>query len=120
MSLQCDFDCEAEPGDVFWCAPREMTTLQTKRGRKCCSCGKRIDVGASCLHFERMKVSESEIEERIHGEEVPQAPWFMCADCGMLYLFLAKFDYAIQITDSMHDLALEHAELAKQGQAGCL
>jgi hypothetical protein len=50
MSLTCESD---DDGDCAWfyTEPHNFTILDTKRGRKCCSCGDPIKVGAMVLKF---------------------------------------------------------------------
>ena len=129
MGLSCsNDDYDPEPGDVCWHWPNEVKPLATKRARKCCSCGKRINPGQPAALFERWKVPESEVEVRIYGEDnwdegVPRAPWFHCGDCGLLTLFLISppLNYVFMLDEDVRELAKQHYEEVLAGrQAGCM
>lgn len=126
MGLSCEYDYEPEPGDVCWGWPDKMEPLPTRRSRKCCSCGARIEPGAMSLRFKRWKVPEHDVEIRIYGEDSdcgpPRPPLFHCFDCGNLALFLLSppLNYGFNITDDMRELAKEHAEMARDGRSGCI
>lgn len=86
MGLMCSCDNEAEPGEILWCGPQEYSTLQSKRRKRCCSCGELISIGATVCEVSRVKVPDTEIEVRIYGEggEIPIAPKHMCERCADL------------------------------------
>lgn len=94
ISCGCDYD------DFTWhyTAPEDFSTLKTKRFRKCCSCGCRLEPGDTVAEFERDRPPSSEVEERIYGDEVPMAPWFMCEECGGLFMALAEQGYCIALS----------------------
>lgn len=113
MSLSCS--CPEWEGDGwYWqfTLPKDenqiYSKLQTKRSRKCCSCGGRIAVGDDCLEFTRFRAANSDIEERIIGDEVPLASWFMCEKCGEIFLNLDALGYCFNIDDKMSDLLEEY------------
>lgn len=126
MGLSCDYDYEPEPGDVCWEWPDKLKPLDTKRSRKCWSCGAKIALGALALRYHRFKVPEHDIELRIWGEGYdqgpPRAPAFHCADCGNLALFLLSppLNYTFHLHEDMRELVKEHAEMAQAGRAGCI
>jgi len=72
MSLTCS--C-GDGCDWYFTNKDDFQKLQTKRSRRCCSCGDKIKPGDDCVEFDRYKIAKTEIEERIHGEcgEVPLA-----------------------------------------------
>ena len=126
MSLSCEYDYDPEPGDVCWEWSGDLKPLATKRWRKCASCHKRIDPGEKALRFRRWKIPEHDIEIAIYGEDgdcgPPRAPWYHCADCGLIALFLASppLYYVFQIHDDMRKLSKEHAAMVALNRAGCV
>lgn len=80
--------------------------LNTKRSRKCCSCGCTIKPGEVVAEFLRTKRPENDIEERIYGDEVPLATWFMCEECGGLFMAIEDQGFCISLTkgESMRSL----------------
>ncbi|CAK0780928.1 hypothetical protein CCP4SC76_7640012 [Gammaproteobacteria bacterium] len=111
VSLTCSCD---ELDGVGWCyEPEEYySELKTKRGRPCCSCGKPIKVGDTVVRFGRERGVRSDLEERIHGDMVPLAPYFMCEVCGDLYYSLDDLGFCVNPRDNMRELVREYAELA--------
>ena len=108
--------CEEEYENARWWysldTDIDFIKLNTKRGRRCCSCNKLIKKGETCLPFERFRYAkEDSIEEKIHGDtEIQIATHYMCEDCGDQYLNLSQH-YCIDITKNMFDLLEEHKEL---------
>lgn len=111
MVLMCSCDFDPEPGMRLWEDPKDYTTLATKRSRKCCSCGCRINVGDTCAEVRKLKVPESEIECRIYGEEgeVPLASEYMCERCAGLAFSLDDLGYCGQPWEDQRELVKEHA-----------
>jgi len=107
-------------GWYYW-PPNDFTTLQSKLSRKCCSCNKRIKVGDECVKFLRSRAPRSDIEERIHGDEVPLAPWYMCQWCGEMYLTLEELGYCHGLGDSMVETMQEYWDMTgfKLMSRGC-
>lgn len=80
MSLSCscdlmDFDEWFEPSTAF-------RPLETKRSRRCMSCGYKLEVGSIVKKVRHYRGPESDFEERFHGDEVPFAPKWLCRECG--------------------------------------
>lgn len=96
ISCGCDYDDDYEwrytPPDYF-------EALQTKRSRKCCSCGCTLKPGAEVAKFERSRPPRGDIEEAIYlGDDVPMADWYMCEECGGLFMALSGSGYCISLT----------------------
>ncbi len=89
----------------------DYTTLSTKRSRRCCSCKDRISIGDLCTRFERARGPLTDIEERICGDEVPLAPWFMCEACSDQYFNLVELGFCFSLGDNMDDLRKEYVEM---------
>ena len=113
LSCYCDYDWP-EPGSVRWFWPNDYSTLQTKRSRKCCSCGERIEGGATVAAYTRYKVPEFEIELSIYGEGgddgPPRATWYHCEECADLCFSLQELGFCLYIGDDMRSLVREYAD----------
>lgn len=116
MSLSCT--CGDDDGFAWYFTSKDdFSTLLTKRSRKCCSCGTKIKPGDDCVKFGRYKVADSEVEERIYGYrgEVPLASWYMCEECGGVYLSVTELgmcfdldgDIREQVREMNHDGGLK-------------
>lgn len=104
MSLSCS--CGEWDGESWWYEPPDdFSVLDTKRGRRCQSCGEIIPVGASCLKFSRNRPPNGDYEENRFGDEVPLAPEYLCGDCGEIYLNLTDAGYCLALgTDLREDM----------------
>lgn len=112
MSLSCE--CPEWDGDPYsWCYfhPEDFEVMPGKRRSRCSSCGELIDIGAPCLIFQRMRSPRTDIEERIHGDEVWLASKYFCEKCGEIYLNLSAVGYCFGPTDNMTDAIKEYWEL---------
>ncbi len=118
MSLSCHCDDFEIDGDSWgYISGEDFSNLQTKRSRKCCSCGDMILPGADVVKFERMRGPRNEIEERCKGAEIYLSDWYMCEECGGLYLSLSELGYCVELgQDDMHDLVKEYAALKAEGR----
>lgn len=114
MSLSCecsDYDWESD--GWAYRVPYDFDTLRTKRRRRCQSCKTLIDIGSPCVAFDRHRYPQDDIEERIWGEgtEISLATWYMCEECGGLFLSLEDLGFCIDIErDNMHELLEEYHE----------
>lgn len=109
MSLSCS--CDAD-GDWWYYPPEDYQRLETKRWRKCCSCGSRISAGDLCLEFTRHRsTDDGSIEQRICGDEVSLASYWMCEACGDQYFNLDALGFCITLPGSMKSLLAEYVEV---------
>ena len=117
MSLSCNCDFEAEGGDICWWWPSDYSTLKTKRARKCCSCGDRIEVGDIVAFYDRYKVSDCEIEYSIYGEGLdegpPRAAWYHCEKCADILFSLKALGFCMNINDDMRGVLRDYQETYK-------
>ena len=117
MGLSCSCpESDFDPGDWFYLKVSDYAPLKTKRGRRCCSCKEIIPVGALCSEIPRMKVPETEIEEKIYGEfegdnGVPLAPKYLCERCADLLFSLTELGYCEQPWEDQRELVREYAEM---------
>lgn len=94
MGLSCSCYHDGSYEWYYW-APEDFTTLKTARRKRCLSCGELINVGATCVAINRFRDPSNEIEERIHGMEVPLADKHMCEKCGEIFLNLIHHGYCV-------------------------
>ena len=107
LACSCNYD-----SDGWWYYhPHDFTILQTKRRRRCCSCASQIEIGATCVELERYRSPNTDIEERIYGDEVPMASWWLCEWCGEMFFNLDALGYCYWAGDSLIDNLMEYWEL---------
>jgi hypothetical protein len=82
------------------------------RRKRCCSCHELIDLQSLCLEFGRSRSIHTEVEEKIYGEdgEVPLADWYMCEDCGEIYLNLDALGFCVDISLDMREELKEYQQ----------
>lgn len=107
MGVSCG--CAAYDDCEWWYeSASDFAPLTTKRSRKCYSCGEKIAVGDDSLRLRRYKRAETDIEERIYGDEVPLAPYYFCETCGGLYFSITELGYCVVLDGtSMQHMALD-------------
>lgn len=109
MTLSCYCDSDM---DWWHYGCDDYSTLVAKRGRRCVSCKRWIKPGATVARFERARISASDIEWRIYGDEVPMPPLFMCEGCADLYFSLDELGFCISLGGkSMRELVKEYADV---------
>lgn len=112
MSLSCSCDEYEVDGDNWgYLMPSDFSKLETTRRKRCCSCKKLIDKGDIVLSFERFRGARSDIEERIWGDEVYLANWYMCECCGEIFLNLQEAGFCLDIADDMRKNLKEYHSL---------
>jgi hypothetical protein len=65
------------------------------------------------LLFARWRNPADDIEDRIYGDEVPLAPWYMCETCGGLYMAIDDLDMCCDISEPIADQIMEYNEMRK-------
>ena len=113
LTCGCDVDWYPEPGDWYWISTaKDYAPLPFKRKRKCCSCGKPIDVGALAVEHPRARVPEHDVAINIYGDdgEIPIASDWMCEKCGDLFFSLEAIGYWVNPREVMYDLLNEHTD----------
>lgn len=111
--------CECGEGDyAYWYDDhRPVGPLNTKRSRRCRSCGERIAVGEDCKPFYRWRYpNEGSVEERIYGEggEVPMTTWYFCDRCAGLYESLDGLGFCGLLGQDMRKVAREYAGMQRE------
>ncbi|MEY2342085.1 hypothetical protein AB4090_08260 [Acidithiobacillus sp. IBUN Pt1247-S3] len=105
MSLHCH--CEGmDDSSAEWWYDRyaQLDTFNGKRSTHCRSCRYRLKPGAQVYRFTRWRDPNSDIEERIHGDEVPLAPWYHCLDCQAIYVRLEQIGVCVDLGDDMREI----------------
>ena len=107
ISCECNADYEAE---WWWEVHHAPTILDTKRSRKCISCGEKLQPDSAVYKVFRWRNPKTEIEERIFGEggEVYMADWHLCLSCAAIYHALQRVKVCVNLgEDNLHDYLAE-------------
>ena len=99
MSLSCS--CEYDDAEWWYQPDEDFSLLATKRGRKCCSCGSKLPVGAEVLRVPRWRSPSCDLEEHIHGDEVYMSTWYLCEKCGGLYMAVSDLKFCCNIDEDI-------------------
>lgn len=97
MGLSCADYSDGGDGDWWWELSSQQIPLATKRSRKCCSCDGVIKVGDACSPVHRSRPPKNDIEERIHGDEVPMSTWYLCEKCSDLAASLTELGFCFTL-----------------------
>lgn len=113
MSLSCS--CESDDDGYGWWyfIPKEYTTLQTNKRKRCSSCKTLIEIGATCLEFKRSRPPRNEIEESIYnGCDIPLASMRQCESCADMFFNLRELGFeCVSPDENMESLAQEYREV---------
>lgn len=114
MGLMCSCDYEWD-GDG-WCYydNSDYMPLPRKKAVRCKSCGEPIKPGALAVAHHRIRAPVSDIEESIHGDEVPLAPHWHCERCADLYASMEALGYCGQPAEDQRNLAREYADMKQR------
>lgn len=85
LTCACDWDQEFAWYYIVPNTESGYSTLETKISRRCASCKELIKPGSLVVQFDRYRDPRTELEEAIHGEEYPLAPYYHCEKCGDLW-----------------------------------
>ena len=100
LSCSCLFDND---DGWYYYPPSNFSVFSRLKRKRCCSCNKLINTGAQCVEFSRHRSPRTDIEEKIHKSEVRLAHWFMCEQCGEIFLNLDSLGYCIRLGESMQE-----------------
>ena len=115
MSVYCG-DNDGDYYDEWWYEPSDFSVLETKRGRRCVSCNSLIKPNDEVLQFRRFRRCQNDIEERIYGDDVPLASWYVCEDCGYAYKSIIKLGANIVLTKG-ESFPMEYKKLIRSNHA---
>jgi len=104
MSVSCD--CGFGDYGWYYTAPIDFAPLNTSRNKRCFSCKEVIKIGDDCGTFGKTRRTETDIEERIHGDEIAMADFHMCETCTGLFWAMTEQGYCISLEkgERMSDL----------------
>jgi len=116
MSLSCECN-DSWDGQLAYYPPSDYSRFISMRRKRCCSCVAYIRPGDTVAKFERFRGTHNDIEERIHGEQVPLAAHYMCERCADLYFSIDELGFCINLGDDMRLLVKEYSEVYGQNNA---
>lgn len=118
MGLSCT--CVEWDGDgVCFIPPSDYSKMPwSSRRKRCKSCGEIINPRDIVGKFYLFRSPQTDIEERIHGEEVYLAPCFLCEDCIDIYFNLDELGFCVSPNGSMKDFLEKYKESYSQRE-GC-
>ncbi len=93
MSLSCS--CDFDDFEWYFIVEEDYSELKTSRRKRCQSCGELISLGATVLKLDCCRKPTSDIEERIHGDEVPLANRYLCEECADLYFSVKDMNICV-------------------------
>lgn len=107
--LACDCGYDAE---WYYHEDKDWSLMpKFPQRRRCCSCGQFIEPNDIVQKFICYRPPHDEIEEEIHGDEVPMADKFMCEECGDIYWSLTDLGFCISLgSESMKNLLEEYKQ----------
>lgn len=108
--------CECSDDFDYYVDKPFATELKTSRRKRCTSCKVLIDIGEDCLSFPSWRRPRSDIEERIHGDEVPLANVYMCEKCGNIYESLSELGFCVDLDEPMKYALSEYHEFVRESQ----
>lgn len=111
LYCSCDWgDSDFDPDDWYYSTPSDYEIFSGKRRKRCCSCREFIAPGELAVRFNRRRDIRNDIEERIYGDVIELADWWMCEQCGDLYFSLIDLGYCIALDGdrNMQNLVKEH------------
>lgn len=110
LSCSCP-EWDGDYGTYCWFEPNDFSKFEQNRRKRCKSCGDLIDIGSTCLEFQRIRSAYTEIEEHIRGEEIPAPSYYWCEKCGEIYFNLTAIGYCLTPTDCAIDAIEEYWDL---------
>ena len=110
MSLSCS--CSYDDAAWWYSAPNDYSTLTTKKRKRCSSCHNLIDIGSIVAPFRRWRSPESEIEERIYGDEIPLATMYLCEHCADMYFNFEALGFeCVSPNENMNELLKDYHDV---------
>lgn len=119
LSCSCDYDYDLEPGMWMYYpdgkTPHDFMNFSSSRRKRCCSCGRLIDIGAVCVRHPRYRYPHTEVEARINGADwdlceeptIRMADHIQCERCGEIYFNLFELGFECLMPNEDMEKALE-------------
>lgn len=111
MSISCSCDLEPTDGSWWFYGYNTIKPLPNKRSCRCDSCKSMIRPGDNCIIEPRYRFPISEIEERIHGDEVSIRPLRYCEECSDIYLLISSMDACCNWDKDLWNQLQKHIEI---------
>ncbi len=115
--LYCDSGFDDRDSGWYYYHAHGFNNYQKKRRTRCCSCKKVISQDDVIVCFSRYRDALTDVEEKIMGQEIRLADYYLCEKCGEIYFNLEDLGYAIDITASMADYMAEYLEIVEAEKA---
>jgi hypothetical protein len=122
LTCGCDVDDDGD-ADWYWREQSDYSVLAPRgtgrpRRPRCQSCFDLINFGATVIRFERFRIANTDIEERIYGEggEIPLAPYYHCERCADLFFSLTELGFCATPVEDMRELVREYAAMQGIGR----
>jgi len=126
LSCSCEYDHEFGPGEwMYWFQDStDFIPLGTSKRKRCCSCGKLIDIDGICIKYPRYRYPYSDVESRIkHGCDLDNslcdepniriADHYHCEQCAEIFLNLTDVGfYCLSPEENMESSLKEYHELS--------
>lgn len=116
MSISCSCDFDGDGWVYTYSMPLDFKPMDTKRAKRCCSCRTLVKHGQDCVELERYRPARNGIEERIYGEgcDVPLASWYLCEECGGLFMAIQELDICWFAGTNIKDDVREWADAKRE------
>ena len=95
MSVNCW--CYTDDAEYWFCHTGEFDVLETSRRKRCHACRVLIDIGADCGILSCTRAPLSDIDEAIHGDEIPMANKYLCEECYGLLLSVEEYGGCVML-----------------------
>lgn len=113
MSLSCGCDFDPSEHDDYYYHPDDFSEFNEYRRKRCTSCNKLINKGASIAEFKCFRKPKDDIEWRCKGDEIPKASKFLCEHCSEIFFNLNDLGYdCLEIHESMDEYLKEYKEMS--------
>lgn len=120
MSVSCH--CDTDDYEYWYTHGDDFSVLGTTLRQRCVSCSTLIELGADCGVIKRWRDPRGDVEERIHGDEVPMANKYMCEECYGLLLSVEEAGGCVNLQpgEPLKEAVAEwRSELAAQERQNC-
>ena len=119
MSLTCSCpDFEPDAGDWYHMGSQLMIMPPLARRRRCRCCGELIQWGEEVFKWQRWRVPNDEVTERIYGEEgYPIAPWWTCEECSDLISAVEDLGFCWSFGEPIADQIEEYRAAEREYKA---
>ena len=111
LSCSCDFDYD---GVGWYCDNARLLIMPPGRRKRCGCCKQLINEGEEVFEYTRKRWPNSDIEERIYGDEVTLPSWYNCEECSDLISAVEDLGFCWNWGDSIKNQIAEYREAERQ------